>query len=85
VIGIDEVLSHHLAPQRRIIVDDQHMAHFDHVIIRAIVIPTSGSGRGAWAVVLKVVPRNCGLFEKRRLKPYIFLHIVDEERGTLPG
>jgi hypothetical protein len=34
---------------------------------------------------LKVVPRNCGLFKKRRLKPHIFLHIVDGERGTLPG
>ena len=30
-------------------------------------------------------PRNCGLFKKRRLKPHIFLHIVDGERGTLPG
>jgi hypothetical protein len=29
VIGIDEVLSHHL-PQRRIIVDDQDMADFGH-------------------------------------------------------
>jgi hypothetical protein len=45
VIGIDEVLSHHL-PQRRIIVDDQDMAYFGQVILRAVVIPTSGSGRG---------------------------------------
>jgi hypothetical protein len=45
VIGIDEVLSHHL-PQRRIIVDDQDMAYFGHVIIRAVVIPTSGTCRG---------------------------------------
>ena len=45
MIGIDEVLSHHL-PQRRIIVDDQDMAYFGQVIVRAVVIPTSGSGRG---------------------------------------
>jgi len=45
VIGIDEVLGHHL-PQRRIIVDDQDMAYFGQVIVRAVVIPTSGSGRG---------------------------------------
>ena len=31
---------------------------------------------------LKVVPRNCELFKKRRLKPHIFFHIVDGERDT---
>jgi len=41
------------------------MAHFGHVIIRAVVIPTVGCSRNG--------------------DPYIFLHIIDEERETLPG